>query len=331
VNTYLLDRLGSVGRGGAQYVGPGEDVEMALGTLATKIQHPVLADLELGESPVRIEEVYPRRLPDLFAGEDLVIVGRYRAGTRDVRGALGIEGTRTGRVERYALDAEFPEHETRNDFLPKLWASRKIGVLQQEIRLNGEDPELVDEIRKTALRYGLISEYTSYLVLEPSMADIAAGAGLRLDEVVVTGVAAAPPLPAQATGQVAVQRAEQSRRSREAKSLADVDAAQNEAESMIGRDAIVGTRQVAGRTFVERDGEWRDVSLAADVKTVTIEAFGEAYFELVKRLPELEPYWKALDEVTIMGSSVAIRVAQSGASHMSRAELDRLVREFRGS
>jgi hypothetical protein len=73
------------------------------------------------------------------------------------------------------------------------------------------------------------------------------------------------------------------------------------------------------------------VSLAADVKTVTIEAFGEAYFELVKRLPELEPYWKALDEVTIMGSSVAIRVAQSGASHMSRAELDRLVREFRGS
>jgi Ca-activated chloride channel family protein len=331
VNTYLLDRLGMVGRGGAQYVEPGEDVEMALGALATKIQHPVLADLELGEAPVRIEEVYPRRLPDLFAGEDLVIVGRYRAGTRDVSGALGIEGTRSGRAERYAVDAEFPEHETRNDFLPKLWASRKIGVLQQEIRLNGENPELVDEIRKTALRYGLISEYTSYLVLEPSMADLAANAGLRLDEVVVTGAASPPPLPAQATGQVAVQRAEMARRSREAKSIADVDAAQNEAEQMGGRGAIAGTRQVAGRMFVERDGEWRDVSLAADVKTVTIETFGEAYFELLKRLPELEPYWKAFDDVTIMGSSVAIRVAQSGASRMSGAELDRLVREFRGS
>jgi uncharacterized membrane protein len=73
------------------------------------------------------------------------------------------------------------------------------------------------------------------------------------------------------------------------------------------------------------------VSLAVDVKTVTVEAFGEAYFELLKRLPELEPYWKAIDNVTIMGSGVAIRVAESGASRMSGAELDRLVREFRGS
>jgi hypothetical protein len=121
------------------------------------------------------------------------------------------------------------------------------------------------------------------------------------------------------------------RRSREAKSIAEVDAAQNQAESLSGRGAIAGARQIAGRTFVEREGEWRDVSLAVDVKTVTVEAFGEAYFELLKRLPELEPYWKAIDNVTIMGSGVAIRVAESGASRMSGAELDRLVREFRGS
>jgi Ca-activated chloride channel family protein len=331
VNTYLLDRLGSAGRGGAQYVKPGENMEMALGTLATKIRHPVLADLEIGDSPVHIEDVYPRRLPDLFAGQDLVIVGRYRAGSRDVRGELRIEGRREGRAERYALDVSFPDHETRNDYLPRLWASRKIGVLQQEIRLNGGNAELVEEIRATALRYGLLSEYTSYLVLEPQMADVAAGARLRLDEVVVTGAASPPPMPGQSTGQVAVRNAELSRQSRDAKSIAEVEAAQNAAEDVMGRDADRATiRQLAGRMFVERDGEWKDVSLRDDARTVTIEAFGDAYFELLRRMPELEAYWKEFDAVTVMGRDVAIRVANVGATRMSGAELDRLVREFRG-
>jgi Ca-activated chloride channel family protein len=332
VNTYLLDRLGSAGRGGAQYVKPGENMEMALGTLATKIRHPVLADLEIGDSPVHIEDVYPRRLPDLFAGQDLVIVGRYRAGSRDVQGELRIEGRREGRVERYALDVSFPDHETRNDYLPRLWASRKIGVLQQEIRLNSGNAELVEEIRATALRYGLLSEYTSYLVLEPQMADVAAGASLRLDEVVVTGAASPPPMPGQATGQVAVRNAELSRQSRDAKSIAEVEAAQNAAEAVMGRDADrANIRQIAGRMFVERDGEWKDVSLRDDARTVTIEAFGDAYFELLRRLPELEAYWKEFDGVTVMGRDVAIRVANDGAARMGAAELDRLVREFRGS
>jgi hypothetical protein len=100
----------------------------------------------------------------------------------------------------------------------------------------------------------------------------------------------------------------------------------------MGRDADRATiRQLAGRMFVERDGEWKDVSLRDDARTVTIEAFGDAYFELLRRLPELEAYWKEFDGVTVMGRDVAIRVAATGATRMDGAELDRLVREFRGS
>jgi len=320
VNTYLLDRLGAAGRGGAQYVKPGEDVESAVGTLALKVRHPVLADLEIADSPVRIDEVFPRRLPDLFAGEDLVIVGRYHGVSRDARGPVVVEGRRGGNVERYAVDIVFPAHDTDADWLPRLWASRKIGELEREVRLNGRDPELVDEIRRTALRYGLLSEYTSYLVQEPLVAD-AAGAG-------------APAAAPGQTGRVAVERAEMARRSREAKSLADVAAAQNAAvREMSERDDVAGTpaRQLAGRAFVERDGEWRDISLRADAGVVTIEPFSEAYFGLLTRLPEVEPYWSAFDRVTVMGRDVAIRVAPGGRTRMGEAELDRLVRSFRRS
>lgn len=324
VNTYLLDRLGSAGRGGTEYVEPGEDVELAVGTLATKIRHPVLADLEIGASPVRIEDVYPRRLPDLFAGEDLVIVGRYRGDSRDLRAAIEVSGRRGDRAESYSLRATFPEHETRNDYLPRLWASRRIGMLQQEIRLNGADPELIEEIRATALRYGLLSEYTSYLVQEPMVADPPLRAG---------GLPMPAALPGEATGRIAVRQAEQARRSREAKSLADVRAAQIEAAvAMTERDDVApGSRQVAGRVFVAYDGEWRDVRLAKDMKVVSVEAFSETYFALLRRLPEIEPYWQELEQVTVAGREVAIRVVAQGAARLNEAELDRLVREFRGS
>ena len=178
VDTYLLDRLTMAGRGGVQYVGPGEDVERALGLLAMKIQHPVLAELEWGRVPVRISEVYPTELPDLFVGEELTVFGRYAdAG----RGELSIDGEREGRVASFSAEVVFSEHETENEFIPRLWAARKIGELTREVRVNGSHPELIDEIRQTALRYGILTEYTSYLVLEPDM--IAGEGGLRPPEV----------------------------------------------------------------------------------------------------------------------------------------------------
>ena len=150
VDTYLLDRLTMVGRGGVQYVGPGEDVERALGLLAMKIQHPVLADLTLGGAPVRIEDVFPRELPDLFVGEELTVFGRY---AESGRGEISISGEREGRIVSFSADVVFPGHEPENDFIPRLWAARKIGELTRDVRVNGPDPELIDEIRQTALRY----------------------------------------------------------------------------------------------------------------------------------------------------------------------------------
>jgi Ca-activated chloride channel family protein len=319
VNTYLLDGLTAAARGATQYVQPGESVEEPLSVLAAKIQHPVLTDLTIDDAPVRIDEVYPVTLPDLFAGEDLVVFGRYEV-EDDCRGAFVIAGNRSGAGEQYATDVMFPAHRAANDFIPRLWASRKIGVLAREIRLRGSNDELVDEIRRTALRYGLLSEYTSYLVQEPTALAVGgtqAGRGQMMPAMA----------PKASVGEQAVARAERSRRQREVTGLADLD---ENASGVLDLAHMPQTRQVAGRLFKEIDGTWTDLSHTDGSRVVRIAAFSDAYFAVLAELPELESYVTAFASLMIAGESVSIAIGDDGRTQLSANELSRLVRGFRG-
>jgi len=324
VNTYLLDRLGAAGRGGTQYVQPGEDVEHAVGVLAARVRHPVLANLRLAHSPVRIDEIYPRELPDLFADEEMVIFGRYAAGRADVAGRLAVEGGRSGRSELYETNVTFPVHEGGNDFIPRLWASRKLGFLQQEIRLNGPTPELVEEIRQIALRYGLLSEYTSYLVQEPA----ALAGPVRREDRAFADIAANA---AVQQGRSAVVAAEANRRARDVRSATELDAAQKSvAAPMAGqRSREGGTETVAGRVFGRDGAGWIDAMHRPGARIMDVAPFSPAYFALLDRLPELRPYWKRYDAVLVAGRDVSIRLKTDGATRLAAVELDRLVEAFR--
>lgn len=317
VNTLLLDRLGAATRGTTQYVEPGHDVEQAVGLLAAKIRHPVLADLGLGDAPARLEELHPQRLPDLFAGEELVIFGRY-AGSGE--GDLTITGRRNGRAERYGTRTSFPDHEPNNDFIPRLWASRKLGALTQQVRLNGPDPELVEEIRNIALRYGLLSEYTSYLVQEPELVVASRDRLVR---------AAAPLAAMSAVGEDAVMRAEARRAVTGVRTLEDVTKSQAVLDGFGAMGAAGSSRSVAGRVFREDGGAWTDALHRPDVPVLDIEPFSPAYFALLRRLPELAPYWARVPNVLVAGRDVSIRVAAEGATRVSEPELERIVRAFR--
>jgi Ca-activated chloride channel family protein len=314
VNTYLLDRLSAAGRGATEYVEPGEDVEDALGTLAAKIQHPVLVDVAIADAPVELHEVYPRTLPDLFVGEELVVFGRYRP-RGDRSGELSVTGRRNDRTERYATEAAFPQHVAGNDFIPRLWASRKIGELTRSLRLEGPNPRIVEEIRTTALRYGLLSEYTSYLVQDPEV--VARGA--RMDR---TTIAA----PAQASGTVAVRAAEQSRARREAKSMADIAIAD---EALLNRAHGPSAEHEAGRLFVLKEGVWTDLMHGDSLRVVSVAPYSSAYFALLERAPELKPYVARFEHVLVAGRRVSIRIAEGGSATMSAADLARLVEQFR--
>ena len=164
VNTHLLDRLSEQTRAASSYVLPDQDLELALSGFFAKISQPVLASPRLRfRGPVRLTKLAPPQLPDLFKGEQVVVLGRY-TGAGDV--AITLEGTVNGAPRSFTWEASFPERATEHSFVPRLWATRRVGFLLDRIRLDGESAELRDEVTDLARRYGIVTPWTSYLVLE---------------------------------------------------------------------------------------------------------------------------------------------------------------------
>ena len=164
VNTHLLDRVTETTRAASQYVLPEEDLEVKVSNFFAKIKEPVLANPTLEfTGAVRVSKLYPSPLPDLFKGEQLVLVGRY-SGQGDA--AVMVEGTVNGAEKKLAYDVRFPEQTAESEFIPRLWATRRVGYLLDEIRLHGENAELRDEVTELARKYGIVTPYTSYLIVE---------------------------------------------------------------------------------------------------------------------------------------------------------------------
>jgi Ca-activated chloride channel family protein len=315
VNTYLLDRMAAGGRGTVSYVRPGEDVEEAVSSLTRKIGHPALSDLRIVRAPVELEDHYPSTLPDLFFGEELVLFGRYRGhGT----GELVVEGSRAGETQRFRYQVELPRRENENDFIPRLWAARKAGALTAQVRLHGPNTELVEEIRQLGLRYGIITEYTSYLVEEPMLTD-------RRPELLESRMRRmAPPARAQ-TGAVAFESAAKSSQMREVDRLDDAD-------SLAGDGALGGeVKHVGRRAFVLRDGVWTDVGFEPGLLTIEVAPYSQAYFELVRRLPVLKTYFALSDRLLIVGGGVALELSAGGVTRLSSTELEAVVEGLDGS
>ena len=164
VNTLLLDRLASEHHGAADYVAENEDLENKIGTFYAKISEPVLSNVHVDVAGARLTELYPSRIPDLFAGSQLLILGRYQGSGK---ATVTLTGELNGKPQRYTYDLTLPEREVGNDFIPKLWAGRRIGFLLEEIRLHGEKAELRDEVIRLSQEHGIVTPYTTYLVEEP--------------------------------------------------------------------------------------------------------------------------------------------------------------------
>lgn len=164
VNTHLLDSIAEQTRAFSQYVLPEEDLEVKVSSFFSKIKEPVLTDPELKfTGDVRVTKMYPSPLPDLFKGEQLIVVGRY-AGHGSA--AAIIEGKVNGETKRFSDDVNFSDMSSENSFIPKLWATRRVGYLLDEIRLHGENAELRGEVTDLARKYGIVTPYTAYLIVE---------------------------------------------------------------------------------------------------------------------------------------------------------------------
>jgi Ca-activated chloride channel family protein len=164
VNTHLLDRITEETRAASQYVLPEEDLEVKVSSFFEKIKEPVLANPTLKfTAGVRVTKLYPAPLPDLFRGDQLVLVGRYSGAGAS---AVILEGTVNGVTRQFTYEVNFPRSADEHEFIPRLWATRRVGYLLDEIRLRGENAELRDEVTELARKFNIVTPYTAYLIVE---------------------------------------------------------------------------------------------------------------------------------------------------------------------
>ncbi len=169
VNSRLLDRLTRENRGQSQYVRPDEDLEEHVSRLYSKVSAPVLTDVKIeyifenapASTPV-INRVYPAEVLDLFAGQQLVLVGRYR-GKGPAK--LKISGRIGDETQSFEYDVKFAEPSSNSQFAfaARLWAVRRIGEIIDLIDLEGQNKELIDELVRLSTEHGILTPYTSYL------------------------------------------------------------------------------------------------------------------------------------------------------------------------
>lgn len=288
VDTLLLDQLHQAFRGAGTYVRLGQRIDEEVSSLYNKISAPVLTNVRLEVDGVRAEEMFPAApLPDLFAGTQLIITGRYRdGGPATVR----LVGELDGERKVYTYEVRFRERAGGEVFIPRLWATRKIGALLNAIRLHGEDPELVDSIIRLSIRYGIITPYTSFLITED---DIFTQQGR--EEAQMLFEAEADASFAAPSGGAAVDAAQTTANLAGAEApvaaptmtFRDETAAPGDAEKYAAAGGQP-LRYVGDRTFVWRDGMWMDTRYDADTMTPHQVAFlSDAYFALLDLDPQI--------------------------------------------
>ncbi len=173
VNTQLLDKIASENSGTSDYVAPKEDIEIKVSNFFAKVSAPVLSDLQIDFGGAETDYIYPRKLTDLFKGAQITLIGRYK-NDNDLQNTVirlsGKSGTENRTFTYQNLD--FPLRTEDNNFLPRLWATRRVGWLLEQIRANGETKELRDEVTELGTRYGIVTPYTSFLATDGSFESV---------------------------------------------------------------------------------------------------------------------------------------------------------------
>jgi Ca-activated chloride channel family protein len=315
VNTTLLDRIGSENSGISDYIQPKEDLEIKVSNFFQKVSSPVLSDLELDFGSVKTDMVYPRKLTDLFKGMQLTMIGRYtnEQDLKDLTVRLSGKSGNQSRTFNYE-NLDFPFRSEGNQFLPRLWATRRVGWLMEQIRNNGDQKELRDEVVTLGTKYGIVTPYTSYLATDGSM--INATPSTVADAVSVQG---ARPMPTPTAGKAAVQMSVQQnsmqqnvtvgRRNERKKSA---DKADKDEEQSIYVENSTQNQFVGNKNFVNQNNVWVDVDFDSNsnLKEIKIKAFSDEYFALINADKEIAQYLSLGEEVVIVWKGKVYKITK---------------------
>jgi len=160
VNHYLLDKMAEEGRGEVDYVGLNDDGSKAARRFHERVRNPLLTDISIDWSGVKVSELYPQRIPDLFSAKPVVISGRY-AGAQ--HGVLHLHGKMAGRAFTRDIQVDLPASETRHDVLATLWARNKVDHIMHD---NSSGTSAQEAITRLGLEFKLMTPFTSFVAVE---------------------------------------------------------------------------------------------------------------------------------------------------------------------
>ena len=293
VNAPLLEAIATESRAKAEFVLPKEDVEVKIGRVFKRLAGPVLADavlevLEKDGSPAlgRTRDILPNKLPDLFEGDRLVLLGQY-VGDKPV--IFRISGNYLGEKRTFQFTFKFGKANVKNGFVPRLWASRKIAELIDAVRQMGADPatsgndpkvkELVDEIVRLSTEFGILTEYTAFLAREGT--DLA-------DRVEVMREAVDRFESRAMMSRSGMGGVNQSLNMIQQKDQQTLNYGNVFFDAEMNRVSVAGVQQVNDWTYYRRGNRWVDSRLIEENEKVTpkrIVRFGsDEYIELAQRL-----------------------------------------------
>jgi len=300
VNAPLLTHLATKSRAISTFVMPNEDVEVKVSQVYRRLYGPILSEPKIGTLDAdgkvttrRVSDVLPTPLPDLFEGDRLVLLGKYK---EDEPLTFQLQGDYLGKPRVFKFDFELNGATTRNSFVPRLWASRKIGFLIEEIRQAGAGPggpgaaaaggvmtdkrmkELVDEIVRLSTEFGILTEYTAFLAKE----------GTDLTRVDANLRDANANLHRRAQGDRTSMSGFNQELNNDFQRRQIFSNRRNVYfDQNMNRVQVTNVQQISDRAFFQRGKRWIDSSTLGkkDLKPDKVVKIGSpAYFELVERL-----------------------------------------------
>jgi Ca-activated chloride channel family protein len=293
VNTHLLDKIAEDQRGLSEYVLPTENIEVKVSSFYRKISEPILTDVTLDFGKAHIYDIYPQNLGDIFNGTQLIVMGRYESGKKT---SITLDGRVEERKKVYQYDALFNFENTENDFLPLLWATRKIGYLMGEIRLKGEREELVDEIVKLSTEYGIMTPYTSFLVLESDTDYNRWGIERGMEPQVMKRGRTYKSAMESASGEEAVR--------------SSMDISDMKGSTVAEAPEMETVKHVGDRVFYLRGGVWVDREYNERMKVQTVKYLSARFFNLMEKKPALSRYFSVAKNIIVVFENKCYRVEE---------------------
>ena len=297
VNAVLLDKLSSQNHGVSEYVRPKEDIEVKVSSFYGKVQNPILTDVALDFGGLTVTDLLPKVIPDLFEGGQLVLAGRYGEAKR---ATVLIKGKLQGKEIAFEYPLEFKAQTDgiANNFVARIWASKKIGYLIDEMRVHGRSDELVDEIVRLSKEFGIITEYTSFLIETDE--EIAPREAARMTRSRLNYALE------EDAGVHGVTQAKNIKQMKHDAKLNLSNVQYDAYDKLVEYNAV---RNIGAKAFYRRKGAWVDATFDAEKQQpIKIVQFSKEFFDLIAKLGTDSQYLSFSDNVIVNFAAEAYEI-----------------------